>query len=692
MKASEVSFVKFLQGTKQFVIPIYQRTYSWSIRECEQLWEDIERVAEDDSIGGHFVGSIVYIESGLYHVASVSKLLVIDGQQRLTTLTLILTALVNANKSDSSVESTRKIFNRYLSNSDETGEDKYRLLLTKTDKETLISIVEGHDLPKNYSKRIVQNYEYFLDTIKKSNIDSEKIHDAISRLIVVDVALDRERDNPQLIFESLNSTGVDLSQADLIRNYVLMGLEPKHQEELYNQVWYPMEQSFGDYEYSKLFDRFIRDYLTIKTGRIPKIDQVYVAFKEYVIELKDTDIDSIIKDVYDYSKIFTDLTYNKFPQKNIRSAVDDINALRVDVTYPFLLEVFKDYQEGLLDEDGVVKILRLVESYVFRRAICGVPTNSLNSTFASLAKGINKNEYIESLEAILRVKEGALRMPNNEEFKSQLAIKDIYNFRNRSYFLRKIENFDRKETVDVDTYTIEHIMPQNKNLSSDWQHELGVDSQEVQQKYLHTVGNLTLTGYNSELSDKPFIEKRDMDGGFADSPIRMNRHLGKLDHWNENEIVLRAKDIAKTATKIWSLPEVDDSLLEKYKPKDIVSSSSGYTLELHEKEVDTELWRLFINLRKRIINLSSDIVEFTDAKSYIRYAMNESIAFVRFQKGHMSIEIRISIDEVSDPKGICEKWGESGGGNVRVFLKNDDGIEDVMNIVEQSYDKDSNNE
>ncbi|WP_258881433.1 DUF262 domain-containing protein [Paenibacillus sp. sptzw28] len=379
MKASETNFLKFLQGTKQFIIPIYQRKYSWTIQQCRQLWNDIVRAASEDQIKGHFVGSIVYIEKGLYQISSVPQLLVIDGQQRMTTLTLFLLALGKAiEESGQPYDMTKKkIMNYHLVNSDEEDELYNKLILTQSDKDTLICLIADKKIPEEYSQRVYENYTFFLDQIKKSEIDLNKLYQGIAKLIVVDISLDRDHDNPQLIFESLNSTGLDLSQADLIRNFVLMKLEPKKQEELYKEYWHPMEKSFGNFNDSALFDRFMRDYLTVKTGRIPNIEQVYSSFKESVFQNNDLIVQQIVEDIYRFSKHFVKLAFQTEKDKDINQVLMDINTLKVDVSYPFLLEVYDDYENQRLSKSDFISILKLVETYVFRRAICGVPTNSL---------------------------------------------------------------------------------------------------------------------------------------------------------------------------------------------------------------------------------------------------------------------------------------------------------------------------
>lgn len=497
----------------------------------------------------------------MYQVTSVPQLFVIDGQQRLTTISLLLAALGKAiEASGEKLEiNRRKLENYYLFNNEEEGEARYKLLLTQSDKETFIRLLEERDLPTVASPRITENYKYFESQIRKQEIDLNCLYQGISKLIVVDIALDRDRDNPQLIFESLNSTGLDLSQADLIRNYVIMGLEPKEQAEIYNTYWYPMEQSFGT-GYSEQFNSFIRDYLTVKSkfGAISNIRDVYSSFKSYVQKQKGTSIKEVIADIYRYSKYFVRLAFEQETDPEIKQALADINTLKVDVAYPFLLEVYEDYIQSLLSKEDFINVLRLVESYVFRRAICGIPTSSMNKTFATLSREIDRDNYIESVQVAFVCKDTYKRFPDDEEFRREFVVKDIYNFRNRNYLLRKLENYERtKELVNIEEYTIEHIMPQNPKLSKAWQTELGENWKEIQAKYLHTIGNLTLTGYNSELSDRPFLEKRDIKDSFADSPLRLNRMLAKLEQRNEMEIQKRVEALGDKAIKVWSFPNAN---------------------------------------------------------------------------------------------------------------------------------------
>ncbi len=690
MKASETNFLKFLQGTKQFIIPIYQRKYSWTIQQCRQLWNDVVRAATEDQIKGHFVGSIVYIEKGLYQISSVPQLLVIDGQQRMTTLTLFLLALGKAiEESGQSFDMTKKkIMNYYLVNNDEEGELYNKLILTQSDKDTLISLIADKKIPEEYSQRVYENYTFFLEQIKKSEIDLNKLYQGIAKLIVVDISLDRDHDNPQLIFESLNSTGLDLSQADLIRNFVLMKLEPKEQAELYKEYWHPMEKSFGNLNDAALFDRFMRDYLTVKTGRIPNIQQVYLSFKEYVFQSNDLTVQQIVEDIYRFSKHFVKLAFQTEKDKDINQVLVDINTLKVDVSYPFLLEVYDDYENQKISKSDFISILKLVEAYVFRRAICGVPTNSLNKTFATISKEVNKAEYLESVFAAFLLKDSYKRLPSDEEFVRELIIKDVYNFRNRNYLLRKLENFNRKEIVDIEAYTIEHIMPQNKNLSPEWRQDLGANWEEVQKTYLHTLGNLTLTRYNSELSDRPFKEKRDMEGGFADSPLRLNKGLGKLEAWNEDEITKRARTLADLALQVWQYPQLSEDVLSKYSKKYSDNETVTYTLADHQ-ELQGEMLVLFEKLSKRICNLDSSVrMEFK--KLYIAFKTTTNFVDIVPQKSRLRLSLNMAFDEIQDPRGICKdvsNVGRWGNGDVEIGISSEDEIDYAMFLIKQSFEK-----
>jgi len=699
MKATETQLVKFLQGTRQFIIPIYQRTYSWTEKQCEQLWNDIIQVAKNKDIPVHFIGSIVYIEKGLYQVSDVPQLLVIDGQQRLTTLSLLLAAFGKAleEKGDSDEITTKKINNYFLFNSEESGEKRYKLILTQSDKDTLINLLEGRDIPEKYSKNIVNNYKYFQNQIAKSEIDLDLLYQGICKLIIVDISLDSSHDKPQLIFESLNSTGLELSQADLIRNYVLMGLEREKQEEIYKNFWYPIEESFGHSEGSEYFDRFMRDYLTIKTGQIPNIRDVYTSFKEYFASANKS-VEELISDIHYFSKFFTKLIFEKEQDSQLNQIIHDINTLKVDVAYPFLLEVYVDFDKGQINKDEILEIFSLVESYVFRRAICDVPTNSLNKTFANLASEIEKEKYLESIKAAFSLKDSYRRFPTDKEFRTQFTIKNVYNTtRIRKHLLDKLENHERKERVNVEDYTLEHIMPQNKNLSQEWKNDLGENWMEIHEKYLHTTGNLTLTGYNSELSDKPFLEKRDMEGGFADSPIRLNGDLAKLEHWNEDEIIKRANTLSDKAIQIWKYPQLPQDILEKYTEIEDEDDEDFDEDETPVPQWDARLERASNEVKQNIHSLISMINEKFEcivgpySKWLIFYAKKPTerknmFALIGCGKNTANVMFRINPDSFKDDENVRKVagWFFPRGTERRISIT-EDSLPQIMHLLEHSY-------
>ena len=512
MKANEADFLEFLRKSTQFVIPIYQRTYSWTERECGQIWEDILRTGGNEDIPTHFMGSIVYIEKELSQVSNRSPLLVIDGQQRLTTAMLILEALAKHVGNGEPVDgfSAKKLRSYYLLNPLEEGERGFKLLLTQTDKQSLLALMHQKPMPADFSLRIKQNFAFFEKRMGALGVSGlTALCKGLEKLTIVDIALRRGQDNPQLIFESMNSTGRELSQADLIRNFILMGQDPAHQIRLYQESWRPMEVAFGQEAYGTHFDGFMRHYLTFKTGEIPNVRAVYEAFKVHARspEVAATGVDALVADIHTFAGYYCAMALDKEHDNDLASAFRDIRDLKVDVAFPFLLEIYDDYAQERLLKDDFLRAVRLVEAYVFRRAVCAIPTNSLNRTFATFGRALRKDRYIESMQAHLLTLPPYKRFPGDEEFRRALSARDLYNFPRCSYWLRRLENHDRKEHVPVDEYTIEHIMPQNENLSAAWREALGPEWKEAQERCLHTLGNLTLTGYNAEYSDRAFSER-----------------------------------------------------------------------------------------------------------------------------------------------------------------------------------------
>ena len=686
MKATSANLLSVIKGPRQFVIPIYQRTYSWQLSQCNQLFSDIMRISKEDHVHGHFLGSVVYFQESIHTVSDVPQLLVIDGQQRLTTVSLLILALANFIK-ENDVEidtNATKLLNYYLLNAEEEKELRYKLLLTRRDKETFINLIKGIDLGSNPSQRILENYEFFKSKIHAQNVND--VYNGVLRLFIVDVALEKDKDNPQLIFESMNSTGLDLSQADLIRNYVLMGQKIDLQTELYEKYWFPMEQTYGN-DYASTFDWFIRDYLSVKMGAIPKIGKVYEEFKNYVQGSKSPDsITEIVADIAKYSKFYVNMVLRKEADKDLNRLFANISKLKVDVSYPFILAVYADYDNGIISKEEFAEILKLVENYVFRRAICGIPTNSMNKTFAQLYKSVKAENYVESLQAAFQLMDGYKRFPADAEFEKEFVNKDVYNFRSRNHLLNNLENFNRKEMANTDEYTIEHILPQNENLSESWKQMLGENWKDIQANYLHTIGNLTLTGYNSELSDRPFVNKKTMEGGFNDSPLRLNSFMKTVEVWNEGNINKRAKELAQKAKHIWFAPNLAEETLQKYSRKE-VNETAEYTLE-HYEYLNGEMLELYEALRKRILNIDSSVrVEYK--KRYIAFKSQTNFVDIVPQKSRLRLSLNMEYADIIDPEGWCRdasNIGKYGNGDVEVGFNNLNQLEYIMFLIQQAFD------
>ncbi len=673
---------------KQFVIPIYQRVYSWEKEQCKQLWDDIIKTGGNDQIEGHFIGSIVFVHDGIY-TTSHNELLIIDGQQRLTTITLLFIALRDhLNDEDEFLEkfSHQKIQNRYLINSDEKGDKKFKLILSEPDRDTLLSLIDkDRGKPREPSLKIMENFKLFEEWIRKNTDKLETIFKGLDKLMVVEISLERGKDNPQLIFESMNSTGKDLTQTDLIRNYILMGLEPEKQKIFYKKYWRAIEEDFKQNE--TLFNQFVRHYLTIKTGDIPNINKVYEAFKRYQQE-RGIETEALLQDLQKYCGYFCQIVFKKKEDhKDLNKALSFLVDLEMDVIYPLLLELYSDYSDGVLSEADFISIIYLTESYLCRRVVCGLGTNSLNKIFASFTKKINKDQYLESIKAhFLSLETTKGKFPKDSEFKNLFITIDFYNLKEKKYFLERLENLDpdTKESINTQECTIEHIMPQK--LTEEWERDLGGNFQEIHNKYLHTIGNLTLTGYNQEYSNNSFQEKRYMEKGFKQSPLKLNQSLKDLESFGEEEIKKRANDLADWALKIWTYPKLDAETLEKYKQKGKrekkVYDLSSYKFGSHSRE-------LFDILSKEIKALDERITEKFN-QEYISYMFDKNFVDIVVQTKDLKLYLNMPFNELQDEKNLARDMtnkGHLGNGDIEVKLETKEDIPYCLGLIRQALEK-----
>ena len=684
MIADKSNMFAILNGYKQFTIPVYQRFYSWGLEQCRRLWQDILNMQKTGK-PGHFIGSIVNIAEKAA-ATGVQTFMIIDGQQRMTTLTLMLIALRDYAEDHPDIVgvNTPMITSMCLKNDYQEGLNRYKIVLTEADRQELIDLIERKPMQKSDS-HLIKNYHYFYDRIASGELAPADVYESIGKLQIVNITLDRHEDDPQAIFESLNSTGMDLSQSDLIRNHILMGLEPEEQTYIYENIWRPTELLFESESQASFMDGFFRDYLTIHLGRIPTMNRVYEEFKIFAENGPFSSTRELCSDLYTNAKYYTDIVFERSDIREVKEIYHEIKALRMEVSYPFLLRVRSDYENGICTQDEMIQIFRMCINYVFRRSICNIPTNSLNKTFAILKNQIHRDDYLNSIKAAFCLMDSYKRFPDDTQFFEMLTTRDIYNMRIRSYILEKLEDMDRRAPVRMEEYTIEHILPQNPNLLDCWKEMLGDNWKEIQKKYLHTLGNLTLTDINSKLSDYCFNEKKTMPFGYETSALMLNRYVLKQDKWNEDTIRERAGLLGQQALKIWQAPKLTLEELKPYVEKD-TAAKPEYSLDTY-MPLNATTRPLYETLDSRIRSLSPDVrKEFK--KFYIAYKLDTNFVDIILQQNRLRLSVNMSFKNVVDSKGICidisqkKSWGN---GEVELIFDDPDQIEDVMGIIEQGY-------
>ena len=596
MNAAAQSLIDMITGANlRFVIPVYQRPYSWDEEQCLQLWDDVISVGKRPA-DRHFTGSIVWVQDGTMSATGVTPRLLIDGQQRITTLTLLIAALADYARSHPETPlhfSYDEIMGRgYLIDKYKRGEERYKLTLSQGDKATLMSLLDKLDDDDNKlcdeSSRIIENFRLFRRKIE-ALADPNLVWDGIQRLDVVSISLDAGRDNPQLIFESMNSTGKDLSSADLIRNFVLMGLPREEQDKLYLNHWRVIEEALGADSYDEVFDEFVRNYLTVLYAPEPLAKRdVYPIFKRHVLENgydKDGHMVDLLRQMEAFAGYYACIVAGKHDNPALSRALDNMARLNLSVANPLLLSFFEDYDAGVFGMDDFVAMVRLLESYAFRRAVCDAPTNSLNKFFLSIIAKLNKiqdegGNYREAFEAFLFLEDGtARRFPTDAEFTQALLTRDAYRFRRSFYLLSCLENQHHTKdplTIEPSHFTIEHVMPQNALAHEEWRAALGSDCEEEFAALVNNLGNLTLTAYNSELSDGTFEQKKErVVGGFDKDYLVISKDIREAEIWDKEAITARAASLAETAKQRWPFLGISADTTAVYDMKSEKSSYQG---------------------------------------------------------------------------------------------------------------------
>ena len=589
MKASEKKIKDLFSEAKTFfAIPVYQRDYNWQEKHCKQLFEDILNVGKDIDITSHFIGSIVYIHEGVYGIGE-KEFYVIDGQQRMITITLLHIALYHRLK-ESKEEYADEIYELYLVNKFSKRDIKLKLLPPEENLNILNKILEENweELEEYQDRNIVKNYKFFKEIISNySNEEIEYLLTGLDKIIYVDIALEKDKDDPQKIFESLNSTGLDLSQGDLIRNYILMDLEREKQNLVYKNLWLPIENnckiSLGN-EIKNYVSDFIRDYLTLKNGKIPSKPKVFEEFKEFYDKNNDEQLEDIKNFSEEYSHI---IKPNTEKDKDIRKELENLKVLDQTVINTFLIGILRDYRENKIVKDEILEILKLLQSYIWRRFITEKPSNALNKIFQGMYLKISKDQkYYKSLEESLLNQD----FSTDDELKEALKTKNVYKDKEKlRYVFKELENYNHNELIDFENekITIEHIFPQKPNKS--WKEKYSDYELEEMKTFKDTISNLTLTGSNANLGNKSFLEKRNDDiHGYKNSKLYLNKYLGKLNEWNLSAMEGRFEDLFKNIVKIWKRPEsFEDKDIEKvtFVLKGAASSGTGKLLAYEKFEL-----------------------------------------------------------------------------------------------------------
>lgn len=632
MQAKETKLQDIIEGTKQYVIPLFQRTYSWTNKEWEILWKDLIELSEAENPRSHFIGSIVNMPT-VSVPEGVAKFLLIDGQQRLTTIFILLTLLRNKARETQNQEFAEEINNTLLVNPYKKDNDFFKLMPTQVDRDIYKNFINGKsNVTEN---QLTRAYNFFEKKLRQVPLEHEKLKKIItSYFSVVSIVLDTD-DNPYLVFESLNAKGRPLTQADLIRNYFFMRIHIDNQDEVYNNYWQPMQTALND-----SLTEYIRHYL-MRDGSIIKQNDVYYALKERV---SPTNAIDYLKELQRFSVYYQRLIYPEFePEEDLQKYFRRLNRIEVTTAYPLLLNFYGNYKVNKIGKAEFVAILKILENYLIRRFVCNVPTNQLNKIFPAVYPLLNTNYQDNHTEGIKEILQGK-GYPKNTEFYTRFKETKFYGAGDRQLKTKLIletleENFAHKEAVPFNNLTIEHVMPQT--LSEWWQHHIGEDWEETHELFLHTIGNLTLTAYNTEMANDDFITKKKT---YTESHLELNKYFAPLSSWRRAEIESRADALAKQALEIWGYfgQETSSSDLKE------VTGTSPTALKMLGQQFEVKTWRDVLELTlNTIADLEPNKFDII-AHNFPRYLgkdKNKFRAVRQLQNGYF-IEVNLSAQSI----------------------------------------------
>jgi uncharacterized protein with ParB-like and HNH nuclease domain len=578
VKASETKLQPVIEGTKQYVVPLFQRSYSWEAKEWDALWNDLVEIIEEGEMRSHFLGSVVTMQTQSMP-QGVSKHLLIDGQQRLTTIFILLAALRDKVRGEPG-KLADQIDDLLLRNRYQEGNDSYKLLPTQADRQAFFDVMEARGEPLEHPiNKARRHFERRLRAVSASSVDAFR-EAIVNCLNIVSIALDPD-DNPHLIFESLNAKGRPLSQADLIRNYFFMRIHVSQQESIYSSLWKPMQEQL-----QQDLTEYIRHFLMMG-GTVVRQGDVYLALKQKADQLDAQSVIHYLTEIAGHAGIYAKLLNpEKEPSSWLRERLFRLNRIEVTVAYPFLLNVFADYANGRISEDEAADTLDVLENFLVRRFVCGTPTTGLNRVFPILyVQAVQSPSLSEGVKAVLWTRS----YPRDAEFRERFATSRIYGAGDRiaktKLILERLEmSFGHKETVSFAGLTIEHLMPQT--LTEWWQSQLGDDWAVVYDTLRDTIGNLTLTAYNSPLSNLDWPSKRAI---LSQSHLELNRYFDTCTAWDENAIRSRAMTLADRALQIW--PYFGRSQEEAAQTQDSVTGRAAAAIEIFGERIPVSTWR-----------------------------------------------------------------------------------------------------
>ena len=704
MRAEDKQLTRSISGNNQFIIPVFQRDYCWTEEQCKQLWEDVMSARSDKR---HFLGSIVYIENDSR--TDFQSWLLIDGQQRLTTITLLLIAIrdhINEDDwepSDDDSPTSEKLNSNFLKNQSESDKDrKFKLVLRRKDNDTLRDLVENQfdvELSKDYSQLIVGAYEFFRQCLQEPGVDLDDLYRNIGHLDIVDVKLEQDKDNPQLVFESMNSTGVDLNQSDLIRNYLLMGISESEQTRLYDYYWRKIELSFLNHPHT--FDLFLRDYVALKSvsDQQVRVDAIYDAFKEFWAPSSSIGLEDLLTDMVRFARYyasFSGIPSEQLPAQSDRLSKALANMRSLHTTQGVLaMCLFDCYERDKLTIEDFIHAITLIESYVLRRAIIGLDTRSYWKVFTGIAYRLDVNtSVLDALKVAFARLDGKIYFPTDEEFKRSLQEKDISTLRVCRHILDQLENAGQKEPSPVSEYSIEHIMPVNIENVPEWKRMLGNNWQSIHNKWLNRLGNLTLTAYNSEYSNYPFEKKKEIDGGFNESAVRLNNYVRQQSQWTATQIEERGKNLISKGLEIWPHHHADETSIQDAEIVDLrnranTRSSDDIEMGDHVRQILNEAQKHVQSLGDVIVVAEDNSVcchrpragvfaELSPMTHYLRI-------FLPLEFNELDDQRDLNVEDISNWKRVTRRTQTDFNLSIGCWTLED--IELAMHMIRQSFDK-----